>query len=583
MIRISDRHLASGSKASIFALSKTMFHLTLSCLVLLPGASTIMAETSSGKNGAVATVHPLATQEALRVMQSGGNAIDAAVAAALMLGVVDGHNSGIGGGCFILIRTAAGKFAAIDGRETAPMRSSRAMYLKSGALDLTLSQTGPLAVGTPGALAAYDLALNQFGTKKLSELILPAAAVAENGFKMSASYAARLTANNQELAKFPASASIFARPESSPAQAGEALVQKDLAATYRSIANSGASWFYRGEFARRVGDWMSANGGLLDREDFARYTAKFREPIITRYRGVEIVGFPPPSSGGVHVAQILNILENFELKPHGFGTDEDVHLIVESMKLAFADRAYWLGDPDFSSVPRGLVSKSYGTRLAKKIDRNIATPVAKHSVPPQSAESFFERHTTHFTTADKEGNWVACTATINTSFGSKVVVPGTGVLLNNEMDDFAIQPGTPNFFGLVGAEANAIEPGKRPLSSMSPAIVLKNKEPILTCGAAGGPTIISQTLLTLVGVLDYGLSLEEALNQPRFHHQWKPDQVRLEKSGGAELRNQLEKRGHSILSITNFGATQAISRSPATGVFTSGSDPRVETGSALGF
>jgi len=326
---------------------------------------------------------------------------------------------------------------------------------------------------------------------------------------------------------------------------------------------------------------MTKNGGLLTVDDFRNYTAKAREPVVTTYRGYQIVGFPPPSSGGVHVAQILNILERFDLKTMGANSADFIHVVTEAMKLAFADRAYWLGDPDFAKVPRGLVSKDYAAGLARRIRMEGAVPVVQPGTPDRADEDFFNKHTTHLSTADAEGNWVACTATVNTSFGCKVVVPGTGVVLNNQMDDFSAQPGTTNYFGLVGAEANAVAPGKRPLSSMSPTIVLKEGKAILSVGAAGGPTIISQTVLAIINTIDFGMDPETALAQPRFHHQWKPDELLVEKGVGEEVIRELEKRGHKVKRTDSLGAAQAVGVEPASHGFLGAHDPRVE-GKAAG-
>lgn len=321
---------------------------------------------------------------------------------------------------------------------------------------------------------------------------------------------------------------------------------------------------------------MRDNGGLIVRSDFEKYEIKLRESIRTTYRGYEIVGFPPPSSGGVHVAQILNMLERFDLKSMGAGTADFVHVVAETMKLAFADRAYWLGDPDFAPVPRGLVSKEYAATLAKRIRLDQASEVARHALPPNPESDIFGRHTTHFSTADGDGNWVACTATINTTFGSKVVVPETGVMLNNQMDDFSAQPGVANFFGLIGAEANAVAPGKRPLSSMSPTIVLQNGRPILSVGAAGGPTIISQVVLAIVNVIDFGMDPDAALAQARFHHQWRPDELRVEKRMDQEVIRELERRGHKVLPVDSLGAAQAVGADGKARRLVGAHDPRVE-------
>ena len=534
----------------------------------------------SGTKGMVATVHPIATDAALGAFQRGGNAIDAAVAAALTLGVVDGHNSGIGGGCFMLIRTATGKFVALDGRETAPGRATRDMFVRQGKADPKLSQTGALAPGIPGALALYEHAINQYGRLSLESHLLAAAEIAEKGFPIDRTYANRLAATASELREFEASRTTFLKSDGSPWRAGEVLRLPDLARSYRAIAEQGTGWFYKGEFAGATESWMRKHEGLLAEQDFKSYRIVQREPVRTRYRGHDVVGFPPPSSGGVHVAQILNILEEFNLKSMRPGSAEFIHVITEAMKLVFADRAHWLGDSDFVPVPRGLVSKKYAVQLAQRIHLDRVTPVPKHATPANATSDVFQKHTTHFSAADRDGNWVACTATINTSFGSKVVVPGTGIVLNNQMDDFSIQPGVSNYFGLVGAEANAVAPGKRPLSSMSPTIVLKNGKPIVSVGAAGGPTIISQTLLAIINVIDFGMDLESALKEPRFHHQWKPDELRIEKRVPAQVRAELEKRGHKLNVVDSMGAAQAVGVEK--GKLAGAADPRGE-GKAGGY
>ena len=538
-------------------------------------------EPARGERGIVATVHALATEAAIEAFKKGGNAIDATVAAALMLGVVDGHNSGIGGGCFMLIRLADGTFVAIDGRETAPSAATRDMFVRNGKVVPELSLTGPLAAGVPGALAAYDYALRRYGKLSLKEHLMASAKIAENGFPLSRHYAERLAASAKELNRFEASRAAFL-PDGRPKRPGEILRLPDLARTYRAVAENGIDWFYRGPFAGLTADWMKRNGGLLMAEDFRNYHAKLREPVTTMYRGYQIIGFPPPSSGGAHVAQILNILENFDLKAMGADSADFIHVVAEAMKLAFADRAHWLGDPDFIKVPRGLVAKEYAARLAKQIDRRHAAVVPQHGMPDRANEDFFGKHTTHFSTADAEGNWVACTATVNTSFGCKVVVPGTGVVLNNQMDDFSALPGATNYFGLMGAEANAIAPGKRPLSSMSPTILSKDGKPILSLGAAGGPTIISQTVLAIINTIDFGMDPATALAQPRFHHQWKPDELVVEKRIGEDVLGELAKRGHKLKRVEALGAAQAVGVDLKGQGFVGAHDPRVE-GKAAGW
>ena len=534
---------------------------------------------AEARRGMVSSVHPVATEAGLRVLKAGGNAIDATVAVALTLGVVDSDNSGIGGGCFILIRCADGSLVAIDGREMAPAAATADMFVRNGKADTALSQTGPLASGVPGALAAYEFAVEHYGKKKLRDLILPAADIAEKGFRLDDSYARNLKSVAKEMARFASSREVFFKG-GRPLRKGESLKQPDLAATYRNIAAQGSEWFYRGPFARAAEAWMKANGGIMTAADFRNYRIKLREPITTSYRGYQIVGFPPPSSGGVHVAQILNILENFDLAALDPGTR--LHVMAEAMKLAFADRAYWLGDPDFANVPRGLVEASYGAALAAKINPEHVTPVKAHGLPPDWQSDWFKKHTTHFSVADAEGNWVACTATVNTSFGSKVVIPGTGVVMNDEMDDFSIQPGVTNYFGLIGADANAVGPGKRPLSSMSPTLVLKDGQPIIALGAAGGPKIITQVVLELVDILDLGLTPAEALAQPRIHHQWFPDELMVEKTLPRKLQAGLAHRGHKLKTLKSMGVSQIVARSPDGKGFVGAADPRA-SGRAQGW
>jgi gamma-glutamyltranspeptidase/glutathione hydrolase len=548
-------------------------------LIMLFTISAAGVASAEASHGMVASVHPAATEAGLRVLKQGGNAVDAAVAVALTLGVVDSDNSGIGGGCFILIRRAAGSLVAIDGREMAPAAATPDMFVRNGKADTKLSQTGPLASGVPGALAAYGFAVEHYGKRTLSDLILPAADVAEKGFVLDAGYAQNLKDVAAEMGRFESSCSVFFK-NGKPLAKGAVLKQPDLAATYRSIAAQKSDWFYRGPFAQAVEQWMKRNGGILTAEDFKNYRISVRDPVLSDYRGYKIVGFPPPSSGGVHVAQMLNILETFDLK--ALGETERLHVMAETMKLAFADRAYWLGDPDFAKVPRGLTDKGYAAALAGSINREHATQVAGHGMPPDWETDVFKKHTTHFSVADAEGNWVACTATVNTSFGSKVVIPGTGVVMNNEMDDFSIQHGVKNYFGLIGDHANAVAPGKRPLSSMSPTLVLKDGQPVVALGAAGGPKIISQVALELVCLLDLGMTPQEALAQPRIHHQWFPNELLVEKTLPRVHQVGLARRGHKLKLVSPMGVSQIVARSADGKSFVGAADSRAG-GNAAGW
>jgi len=528
----------------------------------------------------VATVDPQATDAGLDALRNGGNAIDAAIAACLTLGVVDGYNSGIGGGCFILIHTADGKLHAIDGRETAPAAAGRDFYREreSDEVNSEASRLGPKAVAVPGALKAFEEAVDRFGELDLPELLLPAAKIADEGFAVSDVYYRRELKVLDEIRKFPETARVFLTPDGQPLPTGYVLRQPDLAETYRNIAKRGTNWFYHGPFAKAVGRWMQENGGELTESDFASYQTVTRQPLRSKYRGYEVVGFPLPSSGGLHVAQILNMLESFPLQQmHQDDPVQATHVVAEAMKLAFADRAYWPGDPAFVDVPRSLVSLEYAQDQVAKINVDQATRVASHGQPPNPDDVFVDRHTTHISTADAEGNWVAITSTINTSFGSKVVVPGTGVILNNEMDDFSIAPGVPNHFDLIGNENNSVQAGKRPLSSMSPTIVLKDGQPVLTVGAAGGPKIITQVLWALVNAIDFGMTPGQVMTQPRIHHQWSPDYLRVESTLPIEARNRLREFGHElfIAESNEVGVCQMILFDPKTGRFTGAHDARV--------
>jgi len=539
---------------------------------------------ATAEKGMVATGHALATEAGVEVLRDGGNAVDAAVAAALTLGVVDSNNSGIGGGCLILIRSADGCVTAIDGREMAPAAATKDMFVRDGKAIPGASQTGPLASGVPGALAAYAMALERCGTMKLARLLKPGIGHAAEGFEIRHGLARAIKGTARDLRKFPGSAAIFLHSDGSPRKAGERLVQTDLATTYRAIAEYGPDWFYRGPFADSVGKWMAGNGGIMTAADFADYQARPREPLETTYRGYTILGFPPPSSGGIHVAQVLNMLEQFDLRAiNERDPVEASQLVAESFKLAFADRAYWLGDSDFVSVPRGLTSKAYAKGLAARINPRATKDVQMHGTPPEWRQDVFGRHTTHIAAADAAGNWVAITATINTAFGSKVVVPGTGVVLNDEMDDFSIMSGVPNAFGLVGAENNAVAPRKRPLSSMSPTLVLDaEKQPILAIGAAGGPKIITAVLLGIVRYLDFQQPLAKAIGDPRFHHQWRPNSLMVENTLAPELIAGFRERGHEVEVVGSGtgGRSQGVAQD-TTGVLRGVADPRGD-GSAAG-
>lgn len=536
------------------------------------------AGPNKNKTGVVATVHPLATKAAQDALDSGGNAIDAAVTAALTLGVVDGHNSGIGGGLFAIVRWADGTVEAIDGREVAPAAASRDMYIRNGKALPELSRTGPLAVGIPGSVAVFDYLLKKGGKRSFADALAPGIQLAEQGFAISPYFARRLQSQTETFKQFEGTAKILLDSQGNPWPAGHNLVQSDLGKTYRGIAKQGSRYFYEGAFAKKVASWMQHNQGIITKKDFSSYRLAVREPVLSTYRGLDIYGFPPPSSGGVHVAEILNILEQFDIA--NMPAMQRYHVVGEAMKLAFADRAYWLGDPDFVNVPKGLIAKQYGAELAAKIRMDKALANVEHGQPPEWDNDWFRRHTTNISVADKFGNWVAITTTVNTNFGSKVIVPGTGVILNNQMDDFSAQPGVPNAFGLVGTEANSIQPGKRPLSSMSPTLVVKDGQPVMAVGAAGGPLIITQVLQALVNYFDLGMPLYDALAAPRIHQQWKPELLFVEKNLAPQTRDYLESLGHKLMTMRFEGSSTAVARR-AEGEFIGVAEPRIPARNAF--
>jgi len=525
--------------------------------------------------GAVASVNPLASKAGLEAFKQGGNAIDAAIAIALTLGVVDSHNSGIGGGCFIVIHRANGEVLAIDAREMAPAAAHEKLFFKDGQYQPRLSKTGALAIGIPGSLKAYEYLASKMGKLPFNAAFKHGIKHAEEGFAVGKILAARIKRTAPKIAPFAPTAAIFLKDDLTPREQGDWLVQKDLAATYKNIAKHGADYFYKGAFAQQIETWMQANNGIITAADFAQYAIKLRQPVTSSYQGYTVYGFPPPSSGGVHVAQVLNILSHFDLTK--LDEAEQKHVMAEAMKLAFADRAHWMGDPDFSKVPKGLISKEYAAQLAKKITFKQALTVDTYGTPAKSTTDFFtqlNKHTTHISTADKAGNWVAITTTLNTSFGSKVTIPNTGVVMNNQMDDFSGDVGKPNAFGLVGAKANSVQAKKRPLSSMSPTIITRNNQPVLTLGAAGGPTIINQVVQNTVNYISLGQPLDKAIAAPRIHHQWRPDRVVVEGAVSDNVVKILKEKGHNIKRWNTFGASQAIALEE--GEFVPVSEPRIQ-------
>jgi len=546
----------------------SVFLLYLSSCTYHPGL-----QFPSGKHyvGTVVASHQIAVDIGMTVLKSGGNAVDAAMATGLALGVVDQFNSGIGGGGFILIRLADGTVYTIDGRETAPAAATWDMYIQNGKFDSQLSQLGPLAVGVPGILAAYEKALELAGTISISELITPSIEVARNGFEIDTYYLSRYRNVIELLKGNPESRRIYFRKDGSPFQEGDRLIQPNLAETYEKIKKGGTNYFYRGEFSKQLVKFMAENGGLITENDMAGYLVKVRSSVIGRFRDYEIIGMAPPSSGGILILEILNMLESSGVLEGKTNWDEEtVYWTTLFMRKAFEDRALHLGDPDFYPVPVDhLISKNYA-------DSSVQEIMSENSGISGKIRSNVEidGHTTSFSVVDRWGNVVVVSQTLNLTFGSKITLPGTGVILNNEMDDFSAQPGVPNVFGLIGSEANAITPGKRPLSSMSPTIVVKNGKPILLLGGAGGPTIISGVLETIIGVTAFDLPLKRAMTAPRFHHQFRPDVVIMEKTMPEEIQNFVKERGLLIVLKDRIARIQAIAWDSESSSYIAISEPK---------
>ena len=553
--------------------------VTLSLFVGCFAARHESGRSVDGRKGVVVSPHPIASRVGLGVLTRGGNAVDAAVATGLALGVVDQFNSGIGGGGFILIRMADGEVYAVDGRETAPAAAARDLYLtEDGRYEPEMSRVGPLAVGVPGILAAYAEALEIGGTRTLADLIAPSVRIAEEGFTLDAYYMSRYAGAIEALEGDPESAKIYLRPGRIRMREGDVLRQSDLAETYRNVAAQGLDYFYRGGFARSLARYMAEAGGLITLDDMKGYRARCKEPIEGSYGGSTVYGMPPPSSGGVHVVQILNMLEASNILEGRTAWDGKSMLRAGLfMRKAFEDRSRHLGDDDFYPVPvERLVSKEYASTAARQLMQSEPDLGA----PRPCTENDLSGHTANFTVVDLWGNAVSVNQTVNLTYGAKVTLPGTGVILNNEMDDFSARPGVPNAFGLIGSEANAIEPGKRPLSSMAPTIVVRGGRPVLVLGGAGGPRIITAVVQVIVAVLDFEASLADALAMPRFHHQFMPEALMVERAISDAARRRLTESGMPLMERDELARVQAIAWDEARSIYVGAADPRAGGGAA---
>jgi len=499
------------------------------------------------KNGMVASPEKLAAEVGNKILRDGGNAIDAAVATGFALAVSYPRAGNLAGGGFMLIHLASeNRQTLIDYRETAPAAANRDMYLgEDGKVDRRREYFSHQSAGVPGTVAGMIYALEKYGSMSLKQVLAPAIALARDGIPISFAVNYEIRSRSEQLLKNKEARRLFFKADGSPYDIGELWQQKDLAWTLQQISDRGFEGFYKGPVAQRIVADMEANDGLITHKDLADYKVVEREAVRGTYRGFEIVSTPPPSSGGIHIIQILNILEGYELREMGHNSAAYLHLLAESMKRAYADRGRYLGDPDYADIPVAkLIDKAYATRLRGTIKSDRATPSA--DIAPGALLPGESSDTTHFTVADAQGNVVANTYTLNFSFGSHIAVPGTGMLLNNEMADFAASPGNPNAWGLVEGEANSIQPGKRPLSSMSPTLVLKDGQPWLATGSPGGSVIITSVLQTILNAMAFDMNVAAATARPRVHHQWMPDKLRVEPGVSIDTIRLLQAMGHTV-------------------------------------
>jgi gamma-glutamyltranspeptidase/glutathione hydrolase len=553
--------------------SAVILSILLSTAVDPASAAEVEAE-----RGMVVSAHRLASEVGVRVLQAGGNAVDAAVAVGYALAVVDPCCGNIGGGGFMTIHLADGRETFINFRETAPMAATATMYLDEEGKQIDdVSRHGYRAVAVPGTVMGLDRAATKYGRLPRAQLIAPAVALARDGFVLSRADTDILGARADRFAKDPGAAAIFLRPDGSHFEPGDRLVQHDLAATLELISEQGPAAFYNGPVAAAVAKASRENGGVLAAEDFAAYTVTEAAPLGCSYRGYHIVSAPPPSSGGTTMCEILNILEGYDIGASGFRSARSVNLMVEAMRRGYRDRNAYLGDPEFAANPlERLLSKDYAASLRDEIAHGNAQKAGAEGAPREKPE------TTHYSVADREGNAVAVTYTINGYFGAGVVAPGTGFFLNNEMDDFTVKPGAPNLYGLVQGEPNAIAPGKRPLSSMAPTLVERDGKVVLVLGSPGGSRIITTVLETIMNIIDHGMAAQEAVDAPRLHHQAQPEDVYFERSSlSPEVVTQLAEMGYKLVEQRPWGAVELIEI--ANRRLRGASDSRVPAGAAAAY
>jgi gamma-glutamyltranspeptidase/glutathione hydrolase len=559
--------------------------------VLLSTARSASVAPVAAENGMVVTAQHLASQVGVDVLKRGGNAVDAAVAVGYALAVVYPAAGSLGGGGFMTIQFADGRKTFVDFRERAPLAATANMYLDSvGNVIKDSSTAGHLAVGVPGSVAGYETALAKYGTMKRADLIAPSIRLAEEGFVLDQGDVDLLASATDDFRIDPATRAIFLKPDGSAFQPGDRLVQKDLGQTLRQIRDGGAAGFYKGPVAQAIVASSQAGKGIITQRDLDAYKVRELAPVECDYRGYHIVTAPPPSSGGAIICEILNILEGYPLNDWGFRSAQAMHVQIEAMRHAYVDRNSYLGDPDFVKNPLDrLLDKAYAAKIRAAIDPQKAavSQNLKPGVPPHEGTN-----TTHYSIVDGKGNAVAVTYSLNDWFGAKVTAGGTGVLLNDTMDDFTVKLGVPNSFGLVQGVANSIAPGKTPLSSMSPTIVTQNGQSVMVVGAPGGSRIITAVLETIVNVIDYGMNVQEAIDAPRFHQQWLPDTTNLERFAiSPDTQRILEGMGHRfsepetskhVVAIL-VGAPSFGGKPVGRNRFYGANDPRRNMGLALGY
>jgi len=554
--------------------SKTISGLFFLLLTfVIGGCSTFSGNEYQYSQGMVVSADSLATEVGIKILRAGGNAIDAAVGVGFALSVTYPVAGNLGGGGFMVIRKADGEVFSLDYREKAPNLATRDMYLNSeGEFIDSLAQEGILASGVPGSVSGMLFALENHGTMSRRDVLLPSFELAQKGFKLSEATSNSFNRYRKSFLKFPSTSKYFTK-DTALFEKGELFVQKDLAATLLRIIENGSDGFYKGTTADLIATQTNKMNGIITRDDLANYKTIVRDVIKGKYRDYQIISMPPPSSGGIALVELLNILENIDLKNIGHNSVKYIHYLTEAMRRVYADRSKYLGDSDFFPVPvDSLISKKYAQKLFSQITSSASNSA---DIAPGLGTGNESMETTHYSIIDRWGNAVSVTTTINSGYGSKVVVDGAGFFLNNEMDDFSAKPGIPNQFGLLGSEANSIEPGKRMLSSMTPTIVLKNDKPFLIVGSPGGSTIITAVLQVVLNVLDFGMEVKDAVDAPRMHHQWYPEPVFLEEgvldtNGYLELMNI----GHKVNDIQYLGLIEAIKIDPVTGKVTGATDRR---------